>query len=352
MADYWGKRRAARAFLLLLPLVLLSIEMLLAPVFPEQLPDISWLSMTLPPSLLMLLSALLVTLRRQWSPFADVLTLLAVVMTSLALVGQNLDPARASLGLPNYLGPAYLAAVFLLAGIPFHRALMLLLLVFPVQIYLQLRVLPAAEAGVTELLSQTLIFFVGMLGGHMLEHSQRHAWLGLKMLEATSRTDPLTGTFNRRGFDESLQTLARLCAREHRPIALILIDLDHFKLLNDHYGHEYGDSCLRAVGQLLRQFARRPLDQAARMGGEEFALTLYNCPQDVLEQRCELLRRDIELLNIEHARSPVAPCVTVSIGAICLLPEQPEEVRDLLRKADERLYRAKQNGRNQVCCPA
>ena len=164
-------------------------------------------------------------------------------------------------------------------------------------------------------------------------------------LAALSTTDALTGVINRRGFDAALADEWSRAARSGEPLALAMLDVDHFKLYNDHYGHQAGDQCLRAVAQAIAAHARRPGDLVARYGGEEFVLLapLSYGPQAL--QMAHEMCAAVAALALPHAN---APCgfVTVSIGVAALVPECSDGADELVWKADQALYRAKQAGRN------
>lgn len=160
--------------------------------------------------------------------------------------------------------------------------------------------------------------------------------------------DGLTGVCNRRLFDQQLPAELARGQRSRQPLTLALIDIDHFKRFNDHYGHQAGDDCLRAVSRCLKAGMRRPGDMVARYGGEEFACIL---PETPFPQGVSVLRdveRAVRGLAIAHAGSDVAGVVTVSIGVAGWKPGDPLESDRLLRQADEALYRAKRGGRTQV----
>ncbi len=125
-----------------------------------------------------------------------------------------------------------------------------------------------------------------------------------------------------------------------------MIDIDHFKRINDTYGHPFGDSCISAVAQVLKQATRRSADLAARYGGEEFVVLLRDSnPQDALEL-AEQIRLAVAGIELEHGEERVK--LTVSVGVACNSPEQGLDVQTLLSAADRALYAAKQGGRNQV----
>jgi diguanylate cyclase (GGDEF)-like protein len=166
-------------------------------------------------------------------------------------------------------------------------------------------------------------------------------------LEKLSRQDGLTGIANRRYFDSYLLTEVRRGAREKAPVSLILSDVDHFKAFNDCYGHQAGDDCLRRVATALSLSGRRPADLAARYGGEEFAMVLPGTALEGAVDVAKAVSRVIDGLAIPHARSAVDQKVTLSQGIVSLIPEKETSPEDLIQRADQALYLAKQQGRNR-----
>ncbi|MFE8073327.1 diguanylate cyclase [Marinobacteraceae bacterium S3BR75-40.1] len=167
-----------------------------------------------------------------------------------------------------------------------------------------------------------------------------------------ARIDGLTNVANRRFMDEFINEEWRRCARLGLPFSFAIIDIDHFKLFNDAYGHLEGDDCLVRVGQALKKFARRPSDLCARYGGEEFALVLGNTPAEDARAMMQQVLEDIRELNIPHEASPSAPIVTVSIGLATCVPTLPDHENRLLETADKKLYQAKSEGRDQIAANA
>ncbi len=169
-------------------------------------------------------------------------------------------------------------------------------------------------------------------------------------LQALSNSDGLLGIANRRHFDALLDTEWRRAARERRPLSLLMIDVDHFKRYNDHYGHPAGDRCLQAVARAAGSpaAARRPADLLARYGGEELAVLMPDTPNAGALAVAREIQSAIAALHLLHADSPVAPTVTVSIGAATLVPTPAGAPAELLAAADAALYAAKAAGRNRV----
>jgi len=166
-------------------------------------------------------------------------------------------------------------------------------------------------------------------------------------LRELTLTDGLTGVANRRAFDEQLETEWRRCGRAEVPIALILVDIDHFKDFNDAYGHQAGDACLQRAGDAMRRAAMRPQDMLARYGGEEFAILLPYEDVKGAEAVARKVLEEIAQLKIPHALSSVEPMLTVSMGVASLTPNDRIESAVLVKSADALLYEAKASGRNR-----
>ncbi|SHM73659.1 diguanylate cyclase (GGDEF) domain-containing protein [Duganella sacchari] len=168
-----------------------------------------------------------------------------------------------------------------------------------------------------------------------------------RKLTALSATDGLTGLANRRSFDEALAREWRRAQRAGEPLALAMIDVDCFKLYNDNYGHQAGDTCLRQVARVLDEGVHRATDLAARYGGEEFAFIAPLNSASQAADMAEKIRAALQALKLPHAHAP-AGCVTVSIGVASVIPSEDQTPALLLEAADQALYRAKHAGRNCV----
>ena len=163
-----------------------------------------------------------------------------------------------------------------------------------------------------------------------------------------SETDPLTGLANRRRFDTVFADEWSRGYRSRQPLAIVMLDIDYFKLYNDHYGHQAGDECLRAVAQVLQTSARRAGDLVARYGGEEFVVVAADADVSTARELAETMRRSVERLAMPHEVSDAARVVTVSLGIAVVVPSEHTQAARLLHLADDALYRAKKDGRNRV----
>jgi len=164
-------------------------------------------------------------------------------------------------------------------------------------------------------------------------------------LENLSVRDPLTGLFNRRYLEESLERELHRATRKQRPLGVIMLDLDHFKHFNDTYGHEAGDTLLRELGRFLQAHIRRE-DIACRYGGEEFILIMPEAWLDVTRERAEWLREEIKNLTVKF-HGQVLGALTLSLG-VAIFPQHAATASSLLRASDLALYRAKAEGRDRA----
>ncbi len=167
-------------------------------------------------------------------------------------------------------------------------------------------------------------------------------------LRSLAFVDGLTGIANRRQFNERLDSEWGACLRSAKPLGLIMLDVDHFKNFNDHYGHEAGDECLQAVARALKGVSGRSRDLVARFGGEEFVALVPEADGEGVRGLGEALRAAVEGLALQHAASNTADVVTVSVGTAVVVPTTAIKPRNLLAAADAALYAAKRGGRNRI----
>jgi diguanylate cyclase (GGDEF)-like protein len=239
--------------------------------------------------------------------------------------------------------------IYFMLGLLFYQALASALIVFASYL------IAARSFGLPPpvmLVDVGVLVFSNIMGAmvcYTLERANRTNFLEERLLTEMASRDGLTGINNRRVFDEHLERIWPQAIRDRIPLAIMLIDIDHFKAYNDCYGHQVGDECLRQVAWCLMRSARRPLDVTARYGGEEFAIVLYDARRDHIEDVARRIQSGIETLAIEHAASPLPQKrLTVSIGAACVEPTAGRSHYGFIQLADEALYAAKAQGRNQV----
>jgi len=181
-----------------------------------------------------------------------------------------------------------------------------------------------------------------------LKHANQQLQELAEKMGSLNRMDGLTCIFNRRGFDYEFDREWKRAMRSHSPIAVIMIDIDHFKLFNDRYGHQAGDDCLKKVAATLANSVHRVGDLVCRYGGEEFVIVLPETLAAGAMHVAAKLRSEIESLHIEHEQSSASDYVTISLGVDVVIPEQKILKTDLVQHADNALYEAKKR-RNTAC---
>ena len=239
-------------------------------------------------------------------------------------------------------------AAYFLVGLRLSEAVVCSLVVLLAYVLAEL----AAGLPVPKLLNNVLLLtfgnLIGGVGCYLLEHKSREYFLVSRLMRLLAYHDSLTGLHNRRSFNQQFERLWRQAQREGKSLALLLCDIDHFKAYNDSYGHQAGDVALQHVGALIQQAARRPLDMGVRIGGEEFALLLFDIAADEAVRRAEALRQALEQAGISHRESASGKVLTMSVGVAWLSPDSQPQLSQLYEQADRALYQAKASGRNQV----
>lgn len=166
-------------------------------------------------------------------------------------------------------------------------------------------------------------------------------------LEALSQLDSLTQIYNRRTFNELAQQRWALAKRHQQPISALMIDVDHFKLFNDHYGHPAGDACLKKVTHAIKSCLQRSADILGRYGGEEFVVLLPETDAKGAMRVAQAISEALENIQIRHDVSPSSTHVTASIGGATCLRTTGHDLEELIKNADRALYKAKRAGRNR-----
>lgn len=243
---------------------------------------------------------------------------------------------------------AWIFIIWLILGLPFRHAAFTALTLSGLYIFgISAWDIPSRETWFS--ISMLLIVNgIGWFCCYQLEYYARQSFLESKVLSQLAERDGLTGVHNRRSFDQYIERIWRQSRREQQQLTIMLIDIDHFKAYNDYYGHQAGDDALKEVARVISLCAQRPLDFAARFGGEEFALVLYGPESGYGRELPEQLRQSVRDLKIVHDESDTDHYLTVSIGVAMVHPEGKRSIAGAIQMADEALYEAKEAGRNQV----
>jgi diguanylate cyclase (GGDEF)-like protein len=227
-------------------------------------------------------------------------------------------------------------------------------------LYIMGQTTSAIGVAISILLGASTVFV--LYGVYVLEHRARESFLvdarqaemdaelarANEALARTVRIDPLTDLANRRHFDEFLSQAWVHAAGRKTEIALVLIDVDHFKAYNDRYGHQAGDVCLQRVAQAIGACLRKSGDLVSRWGGEEFAVVLNNSSPQAALAAAQRIGQAVRTMDLPHAGSATAAMVTVSIGVAVCAPRDALPLSDIIEAADAALYRAKTGGRDRV----
>lgn len=209
--------------------------------------------------------------------------------------------------------------------------------------------LHAPQAYTPELDALSLFYMglIAVLGSLTQEWQARAAWINHRYVTALVRTDLLTGLSSRSEFNHLFPRLLAMGRRELKPLAVVFLDIDHFKRINDQYGHLFGDEVIRRVGRALAvHYARRPWDLCARFGGEEFVLACYDADLRALPAQVTELLDAVRGLQLEAPEGAGPVKISASAGGLWVLPIE-ETVEQVLGEADALLYRAKETGRNR-----
>jgi diguanylate cyclase (GGDEF)-like protein len=189
---------------------------------------------------------------------------------------------------------------------------------------------------------------IGFAGAYALEHANRTAFLERQLLVEIAALDGLTRLLNRQTFESRVREAWRKAMTERRAVSVIMIDVDHFKLYNDHYGHQAGDDCLRRVSTAVRAaVACGAEDFVARYGGEEIIVVLADRTPAETQAIAQRIVEEVQSLQIAHASAPEMRHVTVSVGATTHHPPFTSSYDSLVKLADGALYEAKRGGRNR-----
>jgi diguanylate cyclase (GGDEF)-like protein len=338
-------RLRVRFFQLALGLLAISAAVKLTVLEGMSLRDVAfgWLGLVIPACVALAVASWSRLYERLYVPAARILL---PVIATVAAIGIA-DRRVAGHPDPFCFLTSLSIAIFFLGGQLFREALIVNTFMVAA---LGLALAHAGWPAVEVVYYATMLVITSAVGAFVyqgVERQLRTSFLERGLLSEMVARDGLTGLKNRGAFDDDYARLWQQAMRDRRALALLLIDVDHFKAYNDLYGHQAGDQALRRVAQVVQRFARRPLDIAARYGGEEFILALYDLGAEHVREIAEQLRESIQALAIQHDESP-AGVVTASIGLSIVSPRPGRSPEGAVQLADEALYAAKRGGRNGI----
>ena len=332
------------AILAVISLAVIQLDRVVVPVIGRIVPDLARTGVMLP---LLLVGFAITFVRRAdvWYPryIAPAMVIALSLMAWISVMAWGQGEPRVYIRLVLAI-----VSVYFVLGLGFRAAIAVNLVGLASYVLVAIwKGMPGVE--LTHVLMTLVIANVICIAGAWnLEHARRTAWLEGQRLAESAMQDGLTGIHNRRRFDEHLQRVWAQCVRERKPVALLFADIDHFKNFNDRYGHQAGDEALKAVAATLARVARRPLDLAARFGGEEFAIILFDVKRADAERIAEEAMGAVRQLAIPHAASAAAPVLTISLGVACVAPVARRSWAGFIQLADQALYAAKDGGRNRA----
>src|SRR3569833_1288791 len=281
---------------------------------------------------------------RIYLPLARIVVPIFAIASAMGVAGRSV----VSHPDPFYFLTTYSIALFFLGGQLFREALVATAAMI---VACGVTLAYTGQAAASLIYYVVVLTITGTVGAFVyrgVERQLRTSFLERGLMGELVARDGLTGLKNRGAFDDYFPRMWQQALRDRRSLALLLIDVDHFKPYNDRYGHQAGDQTLRRVAQVVQGFARRPLDIAARYGGEEFVLGLFDLSAESVRALADELRQAVHDLNIMHEDSATAPCVTASIGVAIVIPRIGRSPDGEEQVADAALYSAKRSGRNCI----
>lgn len=264
----------------------------------------------------------------------------AVFLFYLDLAGQ--------LNFPSHAVSAEMIAIAFFGGFGWRRIVIGTTCCFTMSAVLQLWYEGATLDSATQVLMLSFMCVIAVLGVYTHEFLLREAWIAQRYTAVLAHTDPLTGLSTRADFNQLFESRLAQAHRDGRIVGLMLLDVDHFKKINDGYGHLFGDEVLRSVGALvIREVARRPLDLRVRYGGEEIAVLWYDVHVESLIAAVEKLLQSVRELELSPTPDGNRVRITASAGVCWVPPGITAAPLDVIRFADALMYRAKRDGRDR-----
>lgn len=308
-----------------------------------------WLSLSLIIAGLLLATTAVLTWRAVDAVSSKVLQVVCVFVSGLGVVLLRYLALQGDLNFPPHMVSVVIVSLLIFGGYAWKRMAIGAISCFSLTAFIELRFTP------TEAMAQVQVLCLGLMALAMIVHVRsqeamaRSSWIDRRYANALARTDALTGLSTRNYFNWQFDSRLAQARRDARRVALLILDVDHFKRINDRHGHLFGDEVLRAIGAVLSQgFAQRPLDLRMRFGGEEMVIFWYDLDEARLPALAESLLAAIRAIELVDPLSQQVVPITVSIGLTSVVPDDTTQPLSLLRRADELLYQAKAQGRDRV----
>ena len=299
-------------------------------------------------AVLLFMTAWMTYFRRDRVVLVQVLQSVSIVAAGLAPVLLRGIALAGQMSFPVELVSSVLLSIALFGGFGWKRIAIGLSTCFVLTAGLEYAMAKPGTETWMQLYSLAVLMLIAVGGVYMNEYISRVAWVASAHAAAMARTDPLTGLSTRAEFNQAFLSRLAQGKRDRRLVALMLLDIDHFKQVNDGHGHLFGDEVLRHVGALiLAEVARRPLDLRVRYGGEEIAVLWYDIELASLPTVCERLLRSIRSLELIDPVSGERVPISASAGVTWVEPGSTAEPIAVLQRADELLYKAKREGRDR-----
>ncbi|MDR3416855.1 MAG: GGDEF domain-containing protein [Nevskia sp.] len=207
---------------------------------------------------------------------------------------------------------------------------------------------PSTERALLDTLTVATLGCCAMGGASLVEASRRRLWIAGQVADVAARNDPLTGLATRAEFNLRFPLVVAQARREQKPVTLMVLSIDGFRAINEKFDHLYGDLVLRAVAAQLQQYGRRPMDLRARFSGGKLAVVWYNAVPEMVAEFAQELLKGVRAVELERPPYGVAPRLSLSIGALCLVPDERSSPSELVRSADSLMYRARNDGGDRL----
>jgi diguanylate cyclase (GGDEF)-like protein len=350
--EMFASAKAGRSIMLTVPLLVFGLAPLYGRIVPSMpalpLDDIRAVEFGLIVPLALL--GLLVNTSRWFDHRSGVLlfsVLLVAMICALRAIRVFGEPH--GFLFPTSTGLVVVVCAFFLFGLPFRIVCPAILAAWLGAELVEWLLVDRAPGRLLQSYADGILVAVCAVSAYRLEGTRLVEWLRRQAWESRAKTDQLTGLMTRWAFEPAFEHMMASAHREQRRVVIAVVDLDEFKALNDHHGHEHGDFALSEVGRELAHMCRRSNDLAVRWGGEEFIMVWYDSTREFARAIGDWIVDTVTQLGIPNDRSQVSPTLTASVGVLSRVPTATDTPGLLIREADAQLLLAKQQGRKRSC---